>query len=313
MAGKWWSKEEINYLENSWGVISILAISKKLNRTVRAVRAKAIKLNLGNYIDAGAYITFNQLTKALGHKNSYTWLLDRYTRYGCPIKNKKILNQSYKVIKIDDFWKWAEKNKDVVKFHKFEENALGKEPSWVKEKRIIDKNNLKIINNNRIWSREEDNLLISKVKSYKYTYSDLAKEFNRTEAAIKKRLLKLKVPYRPKPRNNKEIWTIEQNNRLKELFLKGYSNDFIAKELGKSEFTIYERMKILKSKPDSEFKSNKWTIQEELYLFKNKNKSNKELALELNRTVNAIARKKARLDVNLMLVLSEKQGIGGFK
>lgn len=34
-----------------------------------------------------------------------------------------------------------------------------------------------------------------------------------------------------------------------------------------------------------------------MYLFNNKNKTNEELAIELNRTVNAIKRKKERLNI----------------
>ncbi|WP_195989633.1 hypothetical protein [Clostridium sp. D53t1_180928_C8] len=308
MSGKWWTTEEINYLEDSWGNKSIPAISKNLNRTINAVRSKAIKLGLGEHLDSGNYITFNQLIKALGYNNSYTWFLDRYIKYGCPIKTKKKLNHAYKVINIDEFWEWAEKNKEIVKFNKLEENSLGKEPMWVKEKRILDKNNLKIINNNRAWGKEEDNLLISKVKSYRYTLSDLAKDFGRTEPAIKKRLQKLNCPYRPVPRNNKEGWTREQNNKLKELFLKGYSSDYIAKKLNKSEFTVIDKIRILKINPDENFKTRIWTMQEELYLFKNKEKCNKELAIELNRSPRAIEKKKKRLDVNLMITMIEKQG-----
>lgn len=234
---KFWSAEEVEYLEENWGIKSIPNIAKNINRTVAAVKAKAIKLELGEYNNSGIYITFNQLLKALGY-NSYTHILERYSKHGCPIKTKKKLNHAYKVINVDEFWDWAEKNKEVVRFNKLEENALGKEPKWVKEKRILDKKNLKIINNNRIWTKEEDNLLISKVKSYRYTWSDLAKEFNRTEPAIKKRLYKLNCPYRPIQRDNKIAWTNEENNKLKELFSQGYSSDQIAKILNKSEFSI---------------------------------------------------------------------------
>lgn len=307
--GKWWSNEEIEFLEDNWGYKSIPVIAKSLNRTISAVKAKAVKLGLGDHLDSGKYITFNQLIKELGYKDSYTWVLERYTRYGCPIKTKKKLKHAYKVINIDEFWKWAEENKDIVKFNKLEENSLGKEPAWVKEKRILDKSNLKIVNNNRLWTKEEDNLLIAKVKSYRYTWADLAKEFNRTEPAIRKRLQRLNCPYRPIARNNKVGWTKEENNELKELFLKGYSSDFIAKKLNKSEFAIIERIRILKANPNVEFKTRLWTMQEELYLFKNKEKCNKELAIELNRTPKAIERKKQRLDINLMLTMIEKQGM----
>ena len=136
----------------------------------------------------------------------------------------------------------------------------------------------------------------------------MAKEFNRTEPAIKKRLYKLNCQYRPIQRDNKIAWTNEENNKLKELFSQGYSSDQIAKILNKSEFSIIEKIRILKVIPDKEFKR-LWTLEEEMYLFNNKNKTNEELAIDLNRTVNAIKRKKERLNINLMLAMTEKQGV----
>lgn len=72
------------------------------------------------------------MLKALGY-NSYTHILERYSKHGCPIKTKKKLNHAYKVIKIDEFWDWAEKNKEVVRFNKLEENALGKNLNGLKK------------------------------------------------------------------------------------------------------------------------------------------------------------------------------------
>ena len=73
---KFWSAEEVEYLEENWGIKSIPNIAKNINRTVAAVKAKAIKLELGEYNNSGIYITFNQLLKALGY-NSYTHILER--------------------------------------------------------------------------------------------------------------------------------------------------------------------------------------------------------------------------------------------
>ena len=61
---KFWSAEEVEYLEENWGIKSIPNIAKNINRTVAAVKAKAIKLELGEYNNSGIYITFNQLVKA---------------------------------------------------------------------------------------------------------------------------------------------------------------------------------------------------------------------------------------------------------
>ncbi|WP_300924862.1 hypothetical protein [uncultured Clostridium sp.] len=250
MSGKAWSKEELEYLENNWGNKSIPNIASKLNRTIGAVGAKAKRLGLEKYLNCGNYITFNRLIEELGY-HSYNWTLKKFIKYGCPIKLKRKLNHNYKIIVIDEFWKWAEKNKSIIKFDKLEENSLGKEPKWVKEKRILDKKSLKI--KNRPWSKEEENLLIAKVKSYKYTFSDLAKEFNRTEPAIRKKLNRLNCNYRPI--TNKKPFSKEDNEKLRELFLMGYSSDLIARELNKGEFTVMQKIRDLKKNPNIEFRT----------------------------------------------------------
>lgn len=303
--GNWWSNEEVEFLEESWGNKSIPAIARKLDRSTNAVIKKAWKLGLGEQIASSNYVTFNQLIKELGYKGSYTWFFNKFKAHGCPIKSKKKLNRSYKVVNVDEFWKWAKNNKQILNFENFEEYALGKEPEWVKEKRFLDKKNK--LNNKKLWTKEEDNLLIAKVKSNKYTSADLAQEFGRSEQAINKRLIRLNCPYRPVKPIKKTGWGIEENNELRKLFLEGYSTASIAKILNKSEYTTLNKIKLLKSNKDIELKNSRWTIQEELYLFKNKDKSNKELAIEMNRSEIAILNKRKRLDVNLLLTIIENQ------
>ena len=59
-----WTKEEIEYLKEKWGNVSIPIQSKKLNRSVNAVKLKAVRLNLGPMLENGAYETLNQLAIA---------------------------------------------------------------------------------------------------------------------------------------------------------------------------------------------------------------------------------------------------------
>lgn len=47
---------------------------------------------------------------------------------------KKVKGSSFKVINLDEFWKWAEKNRTIIDFSQLEENVLGKEPEWLKDK-----------------------------------------------------------------------------------------------------------------------------------------------------------------------------------
>ena len=240
--GRTWTKEETEYLENSWGSTSIPRIAKKLNRSVNSIKCKAFKIGLQRFIDQGEYVTFNQFTKAIGY-GSYSYLEKRLRKLDFPIKLKASVKMKYKIVYIDDFWKWAEQHKHDISFAKFEKGMLGEEPAWVEAKRKADSKNPSKLAHNRKWTKEEDNLLIERLKAYKYTYADLSEEFNRTEAAVKRRIYDLAISYRPVPRSNHLKWTDEENKKMFELHDKGYDTYSIAKALGKTHLSICDRLK----------------------------------------------------------------------
>ena len=241
--GRSWSTEEVDYLEDKWGVTSITGIAKHLGRTINSVKCKAYKSGLQRFIDQGEYVTFNQFTKAIGYGGSYSYLEKRLRKLDFPIKLKASVKMRYKVVYIEDFWKWAEQHKQDISFAKFKKGMLGEEPAWVEEKRKADSKNPSKLAHNRKWTREEDNLLIERLKTYKYTYADLSEEFNRTEAAIKRRIYDLAISYRPVPRSNHSKWTDEENKKMFELHDKGYDTYSIAKALGKTHLSICDRLK----------------------------------------------------------------------
>lgn len=243
MGAKNWRKEEIEYLEEKWGTVSVSAIAKKLNRTENAIRIKSQKLKLGDFIQAGELISLCQLITALGLFNSYSWIRKKYVDNGLPTITKKNKKQTVMKVDLDEFWKWAENHKQILNFARFEKGNLGAEPSWVDEKRKADLLNPSKINSNRYWTKNDDSLLIQKTKSCRYTYKDLANEFNRTEGAIKRRLKDLDVPYRPVPLDTHDKWTDDENNMMIELYKKGYDACAIARTLNKSYLSIPDRLK----------------------------------------------------------------------
>lgn len=242
MGARTWTKEDMNYLEDSWGVKSIPTIAKNLNRTEGAIILKSQKLKLGSFVQAGELITISQLIKALGLFNSYSWIKEKYIKNGLPIVMKVVKEKRVAKVDLDKFWSWAKNNKQLLNFARFEDGALGVEPDWVKEKRKADKSNPSKTNN-RPWSKSEDNLLIEKTKSCRYTYKDLAKDFKRTECAIKRRLYDLAVPYRPTPLDTHIKWTNDENKLMFELYEKGYDTYAIAKVLNKTHLSISDRLK----------------------------------------------------------------------
>lgn len=242
-ANKTWTDAEIQYLEENWGIKSVKCLSKNLSRSELAVTVKAQKLGLGSFVHAGELISIAQLLRALGLFNSYSWIKKKFISNGLPVVKKTVINKKVMKVSIDEFWKWAEQNKQLLNFARFEEGNLGVEPEWVKEKRKADLSNPSKNNHNRVWSKADDSLLISKVKSCRYTYKDLALEFGRTEFAIKRRLLDLKVPYRPIPLDNHKKWTEDENNLMIELYKKGYDCYAIAQKLNKTHLSIPDRLK----------------------------------------------------------------------
>lgn len=237
-----WTEDEKNYLQDKWGSCSVKYIAKKLGRTEFSILNKAQKMKLGSRILADDSITFNELLTALGLQGSYSWLRDKYiNKNGLPAKRRG----KYLKIKIDAFWKWAEQHKQILNFSKFEKNTLGKEPDWVDERRRADLSNPRKVSNNRPWTKEDDALLIQKTKSCRYTYKDLSRDLKRTENAIKRRLYDLGVPYRPIPMDTHVKWTDEENNKMMELYKKGFDSYVIANILNKSQLSISDRIKAL--------------------------------------------------------------------
>lgn len=238
-----WAKEEVDYLESHWGEKSITQIAKYLNRSINGIKCKAVRLELGRHIHSGDYITLHQLLIGLGLGSNYGYLTMRLKRDGFPIHYKKSINKGYAIVYIDEFWKWMKNNKQKLSFARFEKGALGKEPNWVDEKRRADLKNPARVNHNKPWSTKDDNKLIFMCKQNRYTYKDIAKELNRTEGAVKRRLHDLSVPYRPIPLDNHIKWTAEENQRMIELHEKGYDSNAIAIALNKTQLSICDRLK----------------------------------------------------------------------
>lgn len=232
-----WSKEELEILDHDWGSVSIPVIAQKLNKSINAVKLKATRLGYIRHLHSGEYITLNQLMIALGRGAVHTYTLTSWGEArGLPIKKKKSINKSYRIIYLDDFWKWAKDNRTFIDFSKFEEGTLGKEPEWVKEQRKADL--LFAQYKKTPWTPDEDSLLKSLLNSYKHSYRDISIRLKRTEGAIKRRMLDLKIKQRPLKADNHNPWTDEETKVLLEYLEKGYKAEVIAEVINRSALAI---------------------------------------------------------------------------
>lgn len=236
-----WSKEEIDYLENAWGQVSMPSIASHLGRTVNAVKVKAVRLGLGAHIHGGVRITFYQLCKAIGKKNSYSSIKKTWLEHGFPVTYQRCVKNKWAMVDIEDFWKWAENHKMLVDFSLIEKGVLGKEPEWVdKARRASFAGKVKASK----WTKSEDDILIALLKQYKYSYNDLCIRLNRTEGAIKRRIITLKLPYRP-VRNYDRWWRDDEVETLLKMREQGHCFDEIGRALKRSGSAVrgkYERL-----------------------------------------------------------------------
>lgn len=172
--GKNWTKAEESYLAENWGTVSMDGLCEHLGRSRNAIKVRAFRLGLGAFWDAGDYVTVNQLMKTLRIHNSYSyqsisWIQNR----GFPVHTKRCGNMSAKIVYLDEFWKWAEKNRSFIDFSRLEPLALGKEPAWVEEQRRHDIRGLALQRKDP-WTKQEDERLVHLVRMQKYGWQEMS-------------------------------------------------------------------------------------------------------------------------------------------
>lgn len=242
-----WSPEDDAYLQDKWGANSIKTIAKNLGRSENAVIVRAQRLGCGAFLDAGVYVALNQiLVELYGGNNGTGYARDRLiNKYGLPVKEKVVKRCRFKVVDIEEFWKWAEKNKSILDFSKMHPYCFGAEPDWVKLKRNNDKRrSWQLVPHNTPWTTSDDQKLRRLLKANRYTYTDLSREFRRTEGAIKRRMTTLQIKEKPIRREIKP-WTDEEVDQLLDMLYQGFTYSQIGEKLGRSDMAVrgkYERL-----------------------------------------------------------------------
>jgi len=215
---KRWTGQELEFLRDRWGSTSVKGLARSLGRTETAIVIKARRLKLGAFLAAGDYVTLEQVYVALGISNGgsayrkISWIKNR----GFPVKHKTVKNCKFQIVRLADFWAWAEQNQDILDFSRFEPLSLGKEPDWAEQKRRFD-----VMKNARVkqtpWTAYEDKLLQEKMKLYRYTTSEIARDLHRSEGAVIRRISELGIMYRPlRNAPHGTPWTDEELEVLRE-------------------------------------------------------------------------------------------------
>lgn len=228
-----WTKEQEEYLQEHWGEKSVAAIAKKLDRSVNAVKVYAHRLGLGSVLLAGDYITFNQLMITLtGGAHSYSYQMESWVKKrGLPVHRKKVVENSFRVVYLDEFWEWAEKNRSFIDFSKMEPLALGAEPDWVARQRKIDA--VSSANQRKDpWTPLEDQRLAYLLKQHKYTYAEMSRELRRSAGAIQRRCCDLGLKERPVRESPHNPWSDADLQLMADMIRQGCSYAMIGEACG---------------------------------------------------------------------------------
>ncbi|WP_205003579.1 sigma-70 family RNA polymerase sigma factor [Scopulibacillus daqui] len=95
------------------------------------------------------------------------------------------------MIKVEAFWEWAEKNKNLIDFRKIPKNILVPEPKWVDEQRRIDFKN-RPSKRQRHWTSKEDDRLWQLFYIHQYTIKEIAEMMGRSKGSICGRIHRLR-------------------------------------------------------------------------------------------------------------------------
>lgn len=238
-----WTKEEEEFLCENWGKLSVPTLCERLNRNKNAIRIRVQRLGLPAFLENSDYISLNQLLKAVtGSNSSYSYKSTSWVKNrGLPVHSKRIDKCTFRIVYLDEFWKWAEKNRSFIDFSKMEPLALGKEPSWVEEQRQKDyiKSAIQKVSP---WTSVEDQRLIHLLKQHKYGYTELSEMLQRSAGAIQRRCTDLGLKERPVKADNHTLWTEQDFRVLADGIRSGASYTEISLLIGRSEKAIRGRV-----------------------------------------------------------------------
>jgi hypothetical protein len=236
-----WTEEEITYLEERWGRIKTATIAKKLNRTIMAVKQKAIKRGLGPALRSSDYMTIYDISIAF-NKNYSSIMQIWVANNGLQFEERAFVEKmKYKVIKPKDFWTWANQNKGLINFAKYERYALPEEPDWLLDKIKSDYSAQDFSRVSRVWTKADDGDLKYMYASGKFTLAQMSQKLNRSETAIKRRAYDLGFE-KNFIRSKNQLYTQDELNKLLELANRSLCLKAIAKAMDRSENSVRSKL-----------------------------------------------------------------------
>lgn len=190
--GGTWTKEEDEFIEIHAAHKTLEWMAKKLHRTPDGLRVHMIDIGIGDlHMEKGTY-SAKALSEIIGtsHETVRRWIQDK----GLPaVKTSRYVQVERRHMRYhitpEDFWRWAEKNRDLVEFNRIEPHSLPPEPQWLAEER---KKQFYRPAKQKTWEPEEDQRLLRYYYVEAVRQIDIAKEMGRSLNSIEKRLKRLR-------------------------------------------------------------------------------------------------------------------------
>lgn len=133
MAGRKWTEEEIQFLEESAGVYTVAVIGRKLGRSYDSVNQKLLRLGLQGFLKSTDLLTMNQICKMLGVESRTVQVV--WHNKGLKIMRKGV----YVVCRQEDLIRFLKEHPEAWNASQVQDDSLLMGYDWYKEKRRNDR------------------------------------------------------------------------------------------------------------------------------------------------------------------------------
>ncbi|HAQ08522.1 MAG TPA: DNA-binding protein [Bacillus bacterium] len=177
--------EEIQMIKDQIGTQSVTILAKRMNRTMVALEVKIKRMGISNTKSQTGMITAGELARILqvDRNTVICWIINHELESQQRITRTK---KRFMFINIEDFWNWADNNRNKIDFSKLEPNALPPEPDWVDEERKVSK----AVTNYKVWTKQEEKLLLEVYRSGK-NLKEISCLFGRSSDSIRNKIKRL--------------------------------------------------------------------------------------------------------------------------
>lgn len=179
MAGRRWTKEEIQTLENMSGTFTVAVMAKRLGRTFDAVNIKLNRIGLSGFEKSTDMLTMNQVCQMIG-VDSRT-IKNRWKNKGLHIMRKG----NYLVIHQNELIRYLQEHPEDWNAAKITDDSIIMRFTWYKDKRKQD------TRNQYFWMPEEVARL-RYLRHQGYSIREIAGQMGRSESSIKYKLYRRK-------------------------------------------------------------------------------------------------------------------------